>query len=194
MKRKRQNSRSSDSGFSLIELIVTILISSVVMLAVVGFLSTGLKHYQNVNSETLLQMESQSATLFLTELFQESTDFRVIGSGAYPAGISYAVEIQRDGVYYVLALTGSELWFSKVTASGDSAKLNELQMKGRQRAFLAKYVDSFQIGTYSQDFAQAVSDEADGGHGLVDVTVRFQVGGKEYYSKSIISLRNTRKN
>lgn len=194
MKREKQNSRSSNNGFSLIELIVTILISSVVMLAVVGFLSSGLRHFQNVNSETLLQMESQSATLFLTELFQESTDFRVIESAKYPEGISYAVEVQRDGAC-VLALMGNELWFSKVTEGGsDSAKLNELQTKGRQRAFLAKYVDSFQIGTNSQSFAQAASYEADGGCGLVSVKVTFQVGGKEYYSNSVISLRNTKKN
>lgn len=188
MKRKRQNSRSSDSGFSLIELIVTILISSVVMLAVVGFLSSGLRHFQNVNSETLLQMESQSATLFLTELFQESTDFRVI-NGPYPEGISYAVEIKRDGVY-ILALTGNELWFSKVTGGGDAENLNELQAKGRQRAFLARYVDNFEINTESRSFAEAVNNT----NGLVSVKVRFQVGGKEYYSNSVISLRNTKKN
>lgn len=191
MKRRRKKSRFSDSGASLIELIVTVLISSVVLLAVVGFLKTGLQHYRTVNSETMLQMESQVMELFVTELFQEASDFRVIDSAVYPAEVSYAVEVQRDGVY-ILALTEDELWFSEVTAGEtDSNKLNELKTQngeGRSKAFLAKYVKGFGLNTES--FAKAVSDYS----GLVGVYVTFKVDEKEYYSNSLISLRNTKKN
>lgn len=192
MKRRRKKSRFSDRGASLIELIVTVLISSVVLLAVVGFLETGLQHYRKVNSETMLQMESQVTELFITELFQEASDFRIIDSAQYPEGITYAVEVQRDGKVCILALTEDELWFSEVTAGEtDSGKLSGLKTQnreGRPQAFLAKYVNKFELKTDS--FARAISDC----NGLVGVDVIFKIEEKEYYSNSLISLRNTKKN
>lgn len=193
MKRRKQKKMSSNRGYSLIELIVTVLISSIIVVAVVGFLSTGLRHYRNVNSEALLQMESQVTELFITELFQEAEDFRVIDSTSYPTGegVSYVVEIQRD-VTYLLALKEGELWFSEVTVEEgdtDTAIINKLLSEGRSRAFLAKYVSNFQLSG-STTFSGAVGDD----NGLVFVRTEFKVDGKQYDNDMLIALRNARRN
>lgn len=186
--KKKHNSMSSDRGYSLIELVVTILMSSVVMIAVVGFLTAGLRHYRNVNSETLLQMEAQVTDLFLTELFQEAQDFRVMDSSVYPTGISYAVEVKRDGTTYALALNEGELWIAEVTAGNDAGNLLELQSKGRAGAFLAQYVDSMQIA--SGTFSEAVNSW----NSLVNVRVAFKADTKTYNSDILVSLRNGKRN
>lgn len=187
MKHKKKF-RSSEGGYTLIELVVTILISSVVVLAVTGFLTTGLKHYRNINAETMLQMEAQVADLFVTELFQEAQDFRVIDSSAYPAGITYAVEVKR-GDTYILALNGGELWFSKVTGSTDAEKLTELKSAGRAKAFLAKHVNSFGISGNT-----TFSDTVNNGKGLVHISVEFVVDSKTYDDNMLIALRNAKRN
>ena len=72
MKKRIKKLHRSNEGFSLMELVVTMLISSLVTTAVAGFLSMGLNYYRRTKAEAALQTESQVAELFLTELFQES--------------------------------------------------------------------------------------------------------------------------
>ncbi|MDD5901657.1 MAG: prepilin-type N-terminal cleavage/methylation domain-containing protein [Lachnospiraceae bacterium] len=189
---KEQSGTRSNRGYSLIELIVTVLISSVVMLAVVGFLTTGLNHYRSVNSETLLQMESQMTELFLTELFQEATDFQTVPASDYPAGkdVKSAVEVKRDGLTYMVALIGSELRFGEVTAGTMAEELAELAGKGKGETFLAQYVTSFSLASGGESFANALGNSYVGT--MIDVT--YQVDQKSYSSSSLITLRNRVKN
>lgn len=189
---KEQSGTRSNCGYSLIELIVTVLISSVVMLAVVGFLTAGLNHYRSVNSETLLQMESQMTELFLTELFQEATDFQTVPASDYPAGtdVKSAVEVKRDGLTYMVALIGSELRFGEVTAGTMAEELAELAGKGKSETFLAQYVTSFSLAGGGESFANALANTYVGT--MIDVT--YQVDQKSYSSSSLITLRNRVKN
>ena len=189
------NEMHSNRGYSLIELIVTVLISSVVMLAVVGFLTAGLNHYRSVNSETLLQMESQMTELFLTELFQEATDFQTVtdSAGSY---VDSAVEVKRDGKVYMVALIGTELRFGEVTpgtgskAEAQAQELAELAGKGKSETFLAQYVTSFSLADGGKSFAEALGNSYVGT--MIDVT--YQVDQKSYSSSSLITLRNRVKN
>lgn len=191
MENNKKTMKSSNDGYSLVELIVTVLISSIIMIAVVGFLTTGLNHYRNVNAESVLQIESQAAELFVTELFQESTDFRVIDSAKYSGEIKYAVEVSREAKKFILAQKGEELWFSQVTGTDDVQNLAELVDKGRAKAFLAKCIDSFEIGGLAGNdtFAKVVAND-----GLLDLDLDFKMDKKEYSSHSMISLRNIKKN
>lgn len=79
----RQNMVSKqNSGFTLIELIVSILVSSVVILSAVLFLSVCLTNYRDTAAETELMMESQIA-VFLSQKFKRNTknaDFFSINS------------------------------------------------------------------------------------------------------------------
>lgn len=185
---KGKTKKSENRGYSLIELVVTILISSVIMVAVVGFLSSGLRHYRNVNSETMLQMESQVAELFLTELFQESRDFHEIDASAYPVGVGYAAAITKD-TDCILLLKDGELLFSETTGTTDSEKITEVLTKSRSETFLAGYVKSIDIFGDNMTFAEVA-----GNHGLMSLNVEFQVDQKSYESNMLISLRNAKRN
>ena len=61
MKKRRKKLHRSNEGYTLVELIVTMLISSIVTLAVSGFLIMGIQYYNRTNAETTLQTESQVA-------------------------------------------------------------------------------------------------------------------------------------
>ena len=186
--------KSSNGGYSLIELVVTVLISSVIMLAVIGFLTSGLRHFRNVNNEAVLQIESQVADLFITELFQEAQDYRVMDHTTYAKsaekGITYAVKISREGTTGVLALVKDELWYAEVTDDTDAAMLDELVDKGKAGAFLTKHVSIFNLMGACDTYTKAST----GTNGLVMITLKFAVDNKSYSSNMLISLRNTKTN
>ena len=70
MKRKRDN--INNKGFSLIELIVTVLITSVLMIGVIAFLSTSRSAYQNVAVSSTLQEETITIKRILSEYMTEA--------------------------------------------------------------------------------------------------------------------------
>ncbi len=186
---KSRTRGSSDSGYSLIELVVSILVSGIIVVAVVGFLTTGLNHYRRANAESTLQMESQLTEYFITELFQESTDYKTLDASTfgYPE-VTYAVQIQRTSGTSILAKVGNELWFSAVDGGKtESEQMNELMAKGKAGAFLAGYVDTF--------FLQRTTfEDARNMNGLLGITIQFVVDGRSYMSLPQIKLRNMRKN
>ena len=190
MKKRMKKLHRSNQGFTLMELIVTMLVSSIVTAAVAGFLSMGLNYYRRTNAETSLQTESQVAELFLTELLQECQYFEVLDSGHYPAGVSYAVEITRDGIPYIVARKGEMLVFG-ATDPGESdvtARIQSVSDESIDKVFLARHANVFQVspGTWDQAF--------DLQGGLVKLTMKFVTDGKSYTGTQTVSLRNTIKN
>lgn len=189
MEAKKKNYMASNGGYSLVELIVTVLISGVVMLAVMGFLTSGLNHFRNVNSESLLQMESQMTELFVTELIQEATDFRKVDD--LPSGVSAALEIEKGSEYYILALVGDELRFGTPTAGATvEEKVENVKNQARSKTFLADYVTSFTLSPDGETFDEAKDNTYTG----TLVTIGYQVDQKSYTSSSLIMLRNVNRN
>ena len=191
MEVKKYKVLASNGGYSLVELIVTILISGVVMLAVMGFLTSGLNHFRNVNSESLLQMESQMTELFVTELIQEATDYRTVAGTDLPSGVSAALEIERGTEYYILALVGNELRFGTPTAGSTvSEKVANVAAQSRNKTFLAQYVTNFSLASGGETFDDAKNNFFQG----TLVTIEYQVDQKSYTSSSLIKLQNIQRN
>lgn len=189
MEAKEQKRMASNGGYSLVELIVTVLITGVVMLAVTGFLSSGLRHFRNVNSESLLQMESQMTELFVTELIQEATDFRTVET--LPSGVTAALEVEKGSEYYILALVGDELRFGTPTAGTTvEEKVANVKNQDRSKTFLADYVTSFSLSPDGESFDEAEANVYAG----TMVTIGYQVDQKSYTSSSLIMLRNVERN
>lgn len=191
MEAKKHRVFASNGGYSLVELIVTVLISGVVMLAVMGFLTSGLNHFRNVNSESLLQMESQMTELFVTELIQESTDYRTVTGSDLPSGVSAALEIERGTDYYILALVGNELRFGTPTGGSTvNEKVANVAAQSRNSTFLAQYVTNFYLSSGSETFENAKNNFYQG----TLVTIEYQVDQKSYTSASLIKLQNIQRN
>lgn len=191
MKKKIKKLHRSNEGFTLIELVVTMMISSVVVAAVAGFLAMGLNYYRRTNAETALQTESQVAELFLTELLQESQSYVVYEAGDYPAGVSYAAEITRDGVAYIVARKGEVLVFGEVVDQAETdvtERIQSVSSKGLEEVFLARYVQNFTMSPTDRSVA------VDTYNGLVRMELSFSVDGKVYSSLSTVTLRNTTRN
>ena len=191
MEAKEQKVLASNGGYSLVELIVTVLISGVVMLAVMGFLTSGLNHFRSVNSESLLQMESQMTELFITELIQESTDFRAVTDTDLPSGVSAALEVERGTEYFILALVGNELRFGTPTDGATvSEKVANVATQSRNKTFLAQYVTDFSLDDDLNTFDKAKDFDYAG----TVVTIQYQVDQKSYTSASLIKLQNVERN
>lgn len=194
MEAKKRRYMASNGGYSLVELIVTVLITGIVMLAVMGFLSSGLRHFRNVNSESLLQMESQMTELFITELIQESTDFRMAGTSDLPSGVTTALEIKKGTNYYILAQVGDELRFGTPTSGSTlKEKIANVQGQPRNKTFLADYVTSFSMISNADTFDEARSNAGFGFVGT-SVEIEYQVDQKSYTSISLIKLQNVDRN
>lgn len=191
MKKRIKKLHRSNEGFTLMELIVTMLVSTIVTAAVAGFLSMGLNYYRRTNAETTLQTESQVTELFLTELLQESQSYTVHNLSDCPAGVSYAVEITRDGILYIVAKKGDVLVYGEVadpTETDVTSRIQSVTGQGMDKVFLARYVEHFSVEPGSR--SDAISFQ----NGLVKLNVKYNVDGKNYFGKSIVSLRNTVKN
>ncbi len=68
---------NDNKGFSLVELIVTVLITAILMLAVVAFISTSRTMYQTVNTSATLQEEAITAERVFTEAFMEAKEYKL---------------------------------------------------------------------------------------------------------------------
>ncbi len=189
-KKRKSVSRLGNDGLSLIELIVTILISSCVVAAAAGFLLLGLRQYQITEEETTLQRESQVTELFLTELFQEASDFEVIESG-FPvgSGITGAVAVERNGTEYLVVHAGSELWYGEAVGATRQEQLAAMVHVPKSEKFLADYVTSFQLYGSGSTFTEIAE-----GDGWLNIKVAFSMTRKQYTGNMVVALRNTKRN
>lgn len=192
MKKRIKKLHRSNKGFTLMELIVTMLISSIVTAAVAGFFSMGLNYYRRTNAETALQTESQVAELFLTELFQESQYYQYYEETSCPTGVTSAVELERDGNLYIVAQKGECLVYGQVTDTGveASARIQQITDESLDEVFLARYVDTFSV----EPSNRADSINSDYYNGLVKLTLEFDADGWSYTGTQTVLLRNKIKN
>lgn len=75
---KKNNIIMDNKGFSLVELIVTVLITGILMLAVGLFMTTSRNAFQTVNISATLQEESMTVERVLSEALMEASAYKVV--------------------------------------------------------------------------------------------------------------------
>ena len=187
-----------NSGFTLIELIVSILVSSVVILSAVLFLSVCLTNYRDTAAETELMMESQIAINMMREVVMEATE--PVETGEYDGGAFYYVLVKTAGgldgkdtpgeIYYHLFIhdvNGRHLLYHREKYTGVlSAKgwiHSELLGNGMidkadlKKYFLADYVLDMEMNTDNPQ--------------LPALTMQFDCSGRIYHTSETIRIRNS---
>lgn len=188
-RKQKQRKKLGNDGLSLIELIVTILISSCVVAAAAGFLLLGLRQYQTTEEETALQRESQVTELFLTELFQEASDFEVIEGTALTGEVNSVVAVERNGTEYLVVHAGSELWYGEAVGATRQEQVDAMVHLPKSEKFLADYVTSFQLYGSGSTFTEIAE-----GDGWLNIKVAFAMSKKQYTGNMVVALRNTKRN
>lgn len=78
--KKQREQQLNNAGFSLVELIVSVLITGFITGMIVAFISISRRTYENINTEAVLQTEASMATNYINELLLEAQD---CGSGTF---------------------------------------------------------------------------------------------------------------
>lgn len=187
-----ENKRTiNHAGYSLVELMVTVLVSSMVFVCASLLLTVGLNQYRKVNAEVGVQTEAQITDYFVTEMFQEADDFHYITGGSdLPAAVSKAVIVRKGTEYYVLGCVGSELRYSKVSGTDNASMLADFASKPKKDTFLSEYVTSFSV---SQPEMSGVVDPKTG-EGYILVSSVFTFMDHSYTNNSFVMLRNRKVN
>ena len=97
----------NNKGFSLVEMVVSVLITSILMLGVAVFMSTSRAAYQTVDTGARLQEEAVTANTFMTELFLEAQAY----------GTKPTETVAKDGKNYDIQL----LWIYARDNAADGA-------------------------------------------------------------------------
>ena len=72
--------RSTNKGFTLVELVVAVVISSIVMLGVVGLVTFSVRQYYRVTADSKIQLEAQVLGDFLYPALKTSKNFNQYGN------------------------------------------------------------------------------------------------------------------
>ena len=195
------------SGFTLVELLVSIAIFSIVSAAIFGFIVVGSRNYTTASTEINLQQEAQLALNQMSDVIIDTTrsvnyyGYPSEGSGgtaalkdadfsfepAYKSLLLFNGEEKEepDGTKTVVPGSGNdknyqfywdkadeELYFSEI-------EVTETDFSSAEKVLLAQHVREF-----SADLSQVEEKR------IVQVTMTFANGNKEYTTTNNITIRN----
>ena len=196
MERKIRDNR----GLSLIELIVSLAIASIVVLAIGTLMSVGTRSYYSTSAETELQKESQIALNQINDLLIKAQEYQlinvnVVGKGSISTLVITGAEADDTGnaqVYHYAIIFDkdrNQLLFQKILKSSllpDTllSWLEEVVKKEVESitpSLLAKYIQSLTI---------TPDNIIDNDQGIAQVKLELSLGDKTYSTFSTISIRN----
>ena len=185
--------KKSNSGFTLVELVVVMAIMGLLGLAVAGFIGSGTKQYKYASKEVDLQYEAQLAMNQIGDLLidaQKSVKFK--SSASSPA----AVQVVSAGEEAVASTTGNdrtlvitdEDCIYNVIFKSDDGKLYLRKDSVDSAGNVTNKGDESLMADYVAGFDAEVSDT--GNRNSIRLIVDFKSGDKKYTATQNFTMRN----
>lgn len=188
-----------NSGFTLIELVVSILVSSVVVLSAVLFLSVCLTNYRNTAAETELMMESQIAVNMIREVVMEATE--PVKAEEYDGGAYYYFSVKTKGGQDGSSAEGSE-YYHLFVHDVNGKRLLYHREEGPGLVSASGWIHSELLGNgmidkadlkkyFLADYVQHMELNATANPQLMELVLQFDCSERIYQTSETILLRNT---
>lgn len=185
--------KKSNSGFTLVEVVVVMAIMGILGLAVAGFIGSGTKQYKYASKEVDLQYEAQLAMNQIGDLLidaQKSVKFE--SSASSPA----AVQVASAGEEAVASTTGNdrtlvitdEDCIYNVIFKSDDGKLYLRKDSVDSAGNVTNKGDESLMADYVAGFDAEVSDT--GNRNSIRLIVDFKSGDKKYTATQNFTMRN----
>ncbi len=206
--------KNDNRGLSLIELIVTVLITSILMLAVSLFVSTSRSAYQTVNTSATLQEESLTVERVVSEVLMEAQNFGMVpdpnevtptlpvyGPDDHASKVLWVRALDNESTsgdysvyFFVYDTVDKQLRYCKGTETTLSDTLDEVSLEGDQlienNCFGTNQKYSL-VADHIEDFSlKSVVSRPNNTGDLVTIECKLSYAGKEYDSNIAAVTRN----
>ena len=195
---------NDNKGFSLVELIVTVLITAILMLAVVAFISSSRTMYQTVNRSATLQEEAITAERVFTEAFMEAKEYKREIGVDLSAGVDTDVIWIRarenedptstdDSIYcFVIDKTANQIRYYKDSDVTDMIVGGSLSNDGKDKLKTACFGNNAKYCVISKNVKSVdlKSISRSDGKDLVCMEIIFEYSSKEYTENITVVTRN----
>ncbi|MFI3237953.1 MAG: prepilin-type N-terminal cleavage/methylation domain-containing protein [Lachnospiraceae bacterium] len=185
---KNKMEKSTNKGFTLIEVMVSVAILSFVMLGIMFFMTTGSKLYAMVSYKQAMLTESQLLMAQINDKLMDCNEGIAWDDSADTLYIVQKTEGETEDSYQIhyYKLDGTDLLYKTITGtSADLAGINDIKaafdLISDDTAKLAEYLDTFEIEISLKD-GEIVDS--------VEVTTGFARGGEAYKGTQMIYMRN----
>ena len=155
--------RKNNKGYSLVELLITMAIFSIIMIAIILIMRTSLVSYKDGLFETTMQEEAQIVANQVSDLLVDARYITSTGSTNSDGDLTYGFK-SAEGIYFTLTFEGNNLWYNGkgnqlLSNQIDSFSISGLNRRGMGDLTIYDNAATVNVGIKYQDRTYAASKE-----------------------------------
>lgn len=199
----------SNEGFSLVEMVVTVLITGILMLAVGVFISISNDMFQVINTSSRVQDEALTTKKFMSEILYEAvnlcessddapTKYWIIKSMDNADGSTKLAGTSIDYDYYIFIKNDNKIHYAKVKEENESlfkgiceGSTNEIDKLVEDDVGYVTYIAGNKDSKYNiiSNYVEYFDIEVKSNN-LYEVTITYKYLQKEYTTSFSVNSRN----